>query len=66
MSLYYAQKLIYQLNRDPAIRKRFDQDFESLLADYELTKEERDALRKPGVAGGHWRLGVHRWYFHPG
>ena len=26
MSLYYVQKLLYQLNRDPAIRKRFDAD----------------------------------------
>ena len=26
MSLYYVQKLLYQLNRDPAVRKRFDGD----------------------------------------
>ena len=37
MSLYYIQKLIYQLNRDPAVRRRLDEDFESLLAEYELT-----------------------------
>ena len=23
MSLYYVQKLLYQLNRDPGVRKRF-------------------------------------------
>ena len=49
MSLYCIQKLIYQLNRDPAVRRRFDEDFESLLAEYELTEEERAALRKPDI-----------------
>ena len=28
MSLYTVQKLIYQLNRDPAVRQRFAQDFD--------------------------------------
>jgi hypothetical protein len=44
MSLYYVQKLLYQLNRDPAVRRRFDADREALLEDYELTVEERSAL----------------------
>jgi hypothetical protein len=33
MSLYNVQKLMFQLNRDPAVRRRFDAEFESLLAD---------------------------------
>jgi hypothetical protein len=45
VSLYNVQKLLFQLNRDPAIRKRFDTEFDSLLADYELTEEEQIALR---------------------
>lgn len=49
MSLYQLQKIIYQLNRDPAVRAKFDADFEGLLADYELTDEERAALRKPDI-----------------
>lgn len=49
MSLYYTQKLIYQLNRDPAVRKRFEENFEGLLEDYELTDEERNALRAPDI-----------------
>ena len=49
MSLYYTQKLLYQLNRDPATRHRFGEDFEGLLGEYELTEEERDALRKPDI-----------------
>lgn len=49
MSLYYVQKLMFQLNRDPAVRKRFDENFESLLAEYELTDEEQLALRDPDI-----------------
>jgi hypothetical protein len=49
MSLYYVQKLMYQLNRDPATAKRFDEDFDSLLSEYELTGEEQLALRDPDI-----------------
>ena len=44
MSLYYVQKLLYQLNRDPGVRKRFDARREDVLAEYPLTDEERTAL----------------------
>ena len=44
MSLYYVQKLLYNLNRDAHVRQRYDADFEGLLADYDLTGEEREAL----------------------
>ncbi len=49
MSLYYTQKLLYQINRDPATRRRLEEDFEGLLAEYELTQKERAALRKPDI-----------------
>ncbi len=49
MSLYYVQKVLYQLNRDPAVRKRFDASREDVLADYELTDEERTALLEGDV-----------------
>ena len=49
MSLYHVQKLMFQLNRDSAVRKRFDEDFDSLLAEYELTEEEQIALRDPDI-----------------
>ena len=49
MSLYYTQKLIYQLNRDPALRLRLEQDIEGLLAESELTDEERRAIREPDI-----------------
>jgi len=49
MSLYYVQKLLYQLNRDPYVRQRYHEDFDSLLQEYELTEEEIKAIRKPDI-----------------
>jgi hypothetical protein len=49
MSLYYVQKLLYQLNRDPSVRKRYQENFDALLADYELTAEERGAVREADI-----------------
>jgi hypothetical protein len=49
MCLYYLQKALYQLNRDPALRRRFETDAEAVLSSYELTSEERDAIRTPDV-----------------
>jgi hypothetical protein len=44
MSLYYVQKLMYELNRDENIRSRFTADRDALLREYTLTDEERSAL----------------------
>jgi hypothetical protein len=49
MSLYAVQKLIYQLNRDPQVREQLARDFDGLLARYELTEEERSAIRNPDI-----------------
>jgi hypothetical protein len=49
MSLYYVEKLIYQLNRDPGVRKRFLEDMEGVLEDYDLTDEELSAIRAPDI-----------------
>ena len=49
MSLYYVQKLLYQLNRDAATRARFTDDMDSVLADYDLTEEELTAIRTPDI-----------------
>ena len=49
MSLYYVQKLLYQLNRDAELRRRFAADGEAVLATYELTAEERDAIRAADI-----------------
>ena len=44
MSLYYLQKLLYELNRDPQVRARYDADCDALLDEYRLTDEERAAI----------------------
>jgi hypothetical protein len=44
MSLYYVQKLLYQLNRDSTVRKRFEAERSALLDEYELTAEEHGAI----------------------
>ena len=49
MSLYYVQKLLYQLNRDEFTQTRFKDDFDGLCQSYELTDEEREALRQGDV-----------------
>ena len=49
MSLYYVQKLIYNLNRDPELVVRFKKNMEVVLAEYTLTDEELDAIRKPNI-----------------
>ena len=49
VSLYYLQKFLYQLNRDPAVQRRFHDDLEGLLGEYDLTDEERNALRARDV-----------------
>lgn len=44
MSLYYVQKLLYQLNREPRVRRRFETERDALLAEFTLTDEERSAI----------------------
>ena len=44
MSLYQVQKLIYQLNRDPRTRERYERERDAVLGEYELTAEEKKAL----------------------
>jgi len=49
MSLYYVQKLIYELNRDPHERERFMKDMDDVLKDYDFTDEELTAIRTPDI-----------------
>ena len=44
MSLYGTQKLLYHLNRDPAVQRRYRDDLPMLLDGYELDDEEREAI----------------------
>ena len=49
MSLYQVQKLIYRLNRDPRTRERYAGERDAVLAEHELTEEERRALTEPDI-----------------
>ena len=44
MSLYQSQKLLFHLNRDPALQARFRSDPAALLGEYDLDPEEREAF----------------------
>jgi hypothetical protein len=44
MSLYQLQKFLFDLNRDPRVQRGYGADPAELLAQYELTKDERAAL----------------------
>ena len=57
MSLYYLQKLLYDLNRDDRVKGRFNAGLEALMAEYELDEEEREALRTRDI-GKLYVLGV--------
>lgn len=49
MSLYYLQKVLYDINRDEQIQQQYTDNAPALLANYTLTGEERDALTKPDI-----------------
>ena len=57
MSLYALQKLLYELNRDPRAQQEFTADREAVLAQYRLSGEEADAIRKDDI-GMLYILGV--------
>ena len=45
MSLYATQKFLYHLNREAEVQRRYREDCERLLLEYELSEEERAAIR---------------------
>jgi hypothetical protein len=57
MSLYALQKLIYELNRDPAVQSAFTADREEVIGRYRLTGEESEAMRGDDI-GKLYILGV--------
>ncbi|MGE0484445.1 MAG: aromatic ring-opening dioxygenase subunit LigA [Gammaproteobacteria bacterium] len=57
MSLYQLQKFLYTLNRDERAQARYRDDVDDLIAEYNLTDEEAQALRA-GDIGLLYVLGV--------
>ena len=57
MSLYYVQKFLFELNRDPGLQAAYADDREGVLDPYELTAEEIRAIVEPDI-GLLFHLGV--------
>ena len=57
MSLYALQKLLYELNRDPAVQEAFSADRNEVIRRFRLTDEETDAVRRDDI-GKLYILGV--------
>lgn len=57
MSLYQVQKFLFEINRDPALQERYRADRRAVLAPYDLTDEEIEALVEPDI-GLLFHLGV--------
>lgn len=49
MSLYYVQKVLYDINRDEQVQQQYRSGVDGLLSRYTLTDEERGALKKPDI-----------------
>ena len=58
VSLYQVQKVLFAVNRDRQARARFLDDRERLLADYELTADERRAILDTNFHAL-YQMGVH-------
>lgn len=57
MSLYQLQKFLFELNRDELAQEKYRGDLDELIGCFELTEEERNALRE-GDIGLLYVLGV--------
>ena len=58
MSVYQVNKILYLTDNDAAFRDRIKTDPESLLKEFRLTDEERNALTS-GAVGKLYQMGVH-------
>lgn len=49
MSLYYVQKVLYDINRDEQVQQQYRDNIDELLSNYTLTDEECRALKTPDI-----------------
>jgi hypothetical protein len=56
-----ANKLIFEVRRDPARRERFRSDLEGLMREYGLSEEEKRALREADLRRL-GELGMHPYF----
>jgi hypothetical protein len=64
MSLYQLQKLLYDVNRDPARRERYRQDPAAFVKNYDLTEAEAKAILQLDVRAL-YQMGVHSLLLRP-
>lgn len=64
MSAYALNKLLREVNRNPATRERFFTDRATVAAEFDLTEEEREALVHQDI-GKLYKLGVHGLILRP-
>jgi hypothetical protein len=58
MSVYQVNKLLYLTDNDAVFRKRIMEEPDAALDEFNLSKEERDALTS-GAVGKLYQMGVH-------
>lgn len=56
-----ANKMIFEVRRDPALRERFRTDLERLMGEYGLSQDEKDALRRADIKRL-GELGMHPYF----
>jgi len=64
MSAYALNKLLREVNRNPATRERFFADRAAVAAEFDLSDEERAALVHQDI-GKLYKLGVHGLILRP-
>ena len=64
MSGYTLNKLLRDVNRDPATRTRFMSEKTAVVDSYRLSPEERDAVLRNDI-GALYRLGAHGLILRP-
>jgi hypothetical protein len=64
MSQYVLNKMLRDINQNPAKRERYFADAAGLAAEYDLTEEERRAFLARDI-GAMYRLGVHGLILRP-
>jgi hypothetical protein len=58
MSVYQVNKILYLTDNDAAFRKRMQEEPQTVLNEFSLSPEERDALTS-GAVGKLYQMGVH-------
>ena len=64
MSAYALNKLLREVNRNPATREHFFKDRATVATEFDLTEEEREALVHQDI-GKLYKLGVHGLILRP-